>query len=115
MADKDNTPERRSTKRTTSKTQPYKACGGNCSLKINPHNQDEWYFAARTLLKTILADHNISYFELAERMAQRGLPGLQATAIKNRINRGRFSAAFLMQVVFVLEGDGVDLRGVKVR
>ena len=74
-----------------------------------------WHFAARTLVKTNMSDQFLSYTDLAQRLNALGVEHPGPLGIKNKINRGTFSAAFLMQVYWAMEIEMVDLKGIKVR
>ena len=58
-------------------------------------NQD-WAKEARTLLKAELKRKEVSYKELANQLTEAGTPETGAS-VANKISRGSFSAAFMIQ------------------
>ena len=56
----------------------------------------EWQERAKRLLKSQLAAHGVSYRDLAQRLEIIGIKESEAN-IANKISRGGFSAAFLLQ------------------
>jgi hypothetical protein len=56
----------------------------------------DWAKEARSLLKAELKRKEIGYKELAARLSDNGTPETEAS-ITNKIARGTFSAAFLLQ------------------
>jgi hypothetical protein len=58
--------------------------------------EDPWTLKARRLLKAELKRREISYPQLAERLAAMGVQETKAS-ITNKISRGAFTAAFLLQ------------------
>ena len=58
--------------------------------------EDPWSSKARGLLKAELKRREVSYAQLAERLAAIGVRETQAS-IANKISRGAFTAAFLLQ------------------
>lgn len=62
---------------------------------------------ARDLIKHLREDKELTYAQLAERLRAHGA-SLEERALINKINRGRFSFAFALQVLAAL--DVVNLR-----
>jgi len=60
-------------------------------------------------LKAELKRADVTYAELAERLAKHGLKGETVDSIKSKLARGTFAATFLLAVVAALEMDGVRL------
>jgi len=60
-----------------------------------PVNQD-WAKEARSLLKAELKRKEVGYKELANRLTDDGTPETEAS-VTNKISRGTFSAAFMIQ------------------
>lgn len=58
--------------------------------------EDEWAQKAQRLLKAELKRRDVSYQQLSERLAAMGASDSPA-AIANKISRGKFTAAFLLQ------------------
>jgi hypothetical protein len=61
----------------------------------------DWPERAKALLKAELKRRNISYRELAERLTKAGSPDSERN-IANKISRGGFTAAFLLQCLSVI-------------
>jgi hypothetical protein len=58
-------------------------------------NQD-WAKEARTLLKAELKRKEVGYKELSNKLTETGTPETEAS-VTNKISRGAFSAAFMLQ------------------
>jgi hypothetical protein len=58
--------------------------------------EDPWAMKARGLLKAELKRREVSYGQLVEKLAAIGVTETQAS-IANKISRGAFTAAFLLQ------------------
>lgn len=58
--------------------------------------EDAWAEHAKALLKSELKRKNVGYRELAERLTAMGIPETERN-IANKISRGGFTAAFLLQ------------------
>ena len=58
--------------------------------------EDVWADYAKALLKSELKRKNISYRDLAERLTTMGTPESERN-IANKISRGGFTAAFILQ------------------
>lgn len=71
--------------------------------------KDTWAEYAKGLLKSELKKRNISYRELAERLTEMGQPETERN-IANKISRGGFTAAFLLQCLRAVGCDNVELR-----
>lgn len=67
-----------------------------------------WEDRARLYLKAQIAKADITYEELAERLAARGVTD-SAAGIGNKLSRGTFMASWFLAVVAVLELEGVRL------
>ena len=61
----------------------------------------EWQDRARGLLRAELARRNVSQKELVERLARIGATETEKT-VSNKLIRGSFSAAFLLQCLDVI-------------
>lgn len=60
------------------------------------HMETDWPERAKSMLKAELKCRNVSYRELAERLTVMGSPDSDRN-IANKISRGGFTAAFLLQ------------------
>ena len=65
------------------------------SRKANPVNV-EWETRAKNLLKGELKRKGVTYAQLAEKLAGLDIPETERN-LNNKISRGGFSAAFLLQ------------------
>lgn len=63
--------------------------------------EDPWAITARGLLKAELKRREVSYPQLAEKLAAIGVTETQAS-IANKISRGTFTAAFLLQCMHAI-------------
>ncbi len=70
--------------------------------------QDQWAEHAKGLLKAELKKRNVSYRDLAERLTAMGIPESERN-IANKISRGGFTAAFLLQCLRAIGCDDVRI------
>ncbi len=70
--------------------------------------EDVWADQAKALLKSELKRKNVGYRELAERLAAMGTPETERN-IANKISRGGFTAAFLLQCFAAIGSQNVRL------
>lgn len=63
---------------------------------LMPKDEDEWHARVKSLLKAELKRRNVGYRELAEKLTAMGTPETERN-IANKISRGGFTAAFLIQ------------------
>ncbi len=63
--------------------------------------ESEWEAMAKGLLKAELKRRNVSYQELANKLAGIGVHETPAN-IANKISRGRFTAVFMLQCLSVI-------------
>jgi hypothetical protein len=64
---------------------------------------------ASRFLKAELKRANVTYAELADRLAKHGLKGETEASVKNKLLRGTFAATFLIATLAALELEGVHL------
>lgn len=69
--------------------------------------RDEWAEYAKRLLKAELKRRGVSYRQLADRLTEMGTPETERN-LSNKISRGGFTAAFMLQVLAAIGCD--DLR-----
>lgn len=81
------------------------------AMKTTP--DDEWLEHAKGLLKAELKKRGISYRDLADRLTEAGIPENERN-LTNKISRGSFTAAFLLQCLRVIGCDTVDIRHIPV-
>ncbi len=70
--------------------------------------EDPWADHAKALLKSELKRKNVSYRSLAERLTAMGVPESERN-IANKISRGGFTAAFLLQCFAAIGSQNVRL------
>ncbi len=75
---------------------------------MSEKTKDLWAERARNLLKGELARRGLSYEELATKLQQIGVEE-SANNLRSKINRGTFSAAFLLQVLNAIGCKSVDV------
>lgn len=63
--------------------------------------EDVWAERAKGLLKAELKRRNVSYRELAEKLTAQGTPETERN-LGNKISRGGFTAAFLIQCLVAI-------------
>lgn len=68
----------------------------------------EWDKTTKQLLKSELARRGISYDQLSTRLKAMNI-NVSKTNLSNKINRGTFSAAFLLQVLKAIGAKKIDL------
>ncbi len=76
---------------------------------MSEKTKDLWAERARNLLKGELARRGLSYEDLAMKLQKIGVEE-NANNLRSKINRGTFSAAFLLQVLQAVGATSVDLR-----
>ena len=74
------------------------------SLRKKPgaRTTDDWASLTKGLLKAELARRDVSYQQLAKLLAQLGIHDSPEN-LANKINRGRFSALFLVQCLEAID------------
>lgn len=70
----------------------------------------DWKARAKGVLKAELARQGMSYADLTKRLAEIGIKDNELN-IKNKIGRGSFTAAFLLQCLFAIDVHTVHLGG----
>lgn len=68
-----------------------------------------WEDAATTILCVALAKQRVSQVELARRLSS-GDTEVTVASIRNKLSRGTFSAAFLLQSLDAIGSRSIDLR-----
>jgi hypothetical protein len=68
----------------------------------------EWRDKAKTLLKVELKRRNVTYAQLVERLAAIGVRETEPN-IRNKLARGSFTAAFLLQVMAAINTKEIRL------
>lgn len=67
----------------------------------------DWELKAANLLKAELKRKGVTYAQLVERLAQLGVDEKEVN-VRNKLSRGKFTAAFLLQCLAAIETQ--DLR-----
>jgi len=65
-------------------------------------SEEEYADRAKRLLRTEMVRRNVGYDEMAKRLTMLGMPDT-AVNLRNKVNRGKFTAAFLLAVCDALE------------
>jgi len=65
-------------------------------------DQSEWEKRAANLLKAELKRKGVTYGQLAEKLSAIGINEKEAN-VANKLSRGKFSAAFMLQCLKVIE------------
>ncbi len=76
---------------------------------MSEKTKDLWAGRARNLLKGELARRGLSYEDLAVKLQKIGVEE-NANNLRSKINRGTFSAAFLLQVLQAIGASSIDVR-----
>lgn len=80
--------------------------------EFNKHN---WEVAAKVLLKSEILHREISYAQLSERMEKMGIPNVSPNNLRSKINRGSFSAAFLIQAFVAIGCDDINIKNLPIK
>lgn len=92
-----------------SRPRPLKSCiTFDESLAATVETEAEAQARVRDLIKELRDAQGLSYKELAARLARLG-ENLDARALNNRINRGSFSAGFLVLLLQALDSRSLDV------
>lgn len=67
-------------------------------------DRDDWETLAANLLKAELKRHGVTYAQLADKI------GEKEVNIRNKLSRGKFSAAFLLRALCAIEVHHVEIR-----
>jgi hypothetical protein len=78
------------------------------TFKENPATK-EYEERAKNLLKAELKRRGVTYAELATRLAEIGVTETERN-ITNKVSRGGFTAAFLIQCLTAIKCDAINLR-----
>lgn len=71
-------------------------------------NRNTWEEKAANLLKSQLKLKGVTYSQLVELLAEIGVNEKEAN-IRNKLSRGKFSAAFLLQCLTAIGSSGLSL------
>jgi len=78
-------------------------------------NKHDWEVGAKGLLKSEMLHREIDYAQLSKRMEKMGIPNTSPNNLKSKINRGSFSAAFLLQVLVAIGCDDINIKNLPIR
>ena len=70
--------------------------------------QSEWEARASNILKAELKRKGVTYAQLAERLADIGISEKEVN-VANKLSRGKFSAAFMLQCLSVIGSSHLHL------
>ncbi|MEQ9331069.1 DUF6471 domain-containing protein [Thalassobaculum sp.] len=68
----------------------------------------DWEAKARGLVRAEMARHNVTYSQLVERLESIGVHEDERN-LRNKVSRGKFTAAFLLQCLSALGATKLDL------
>lgn len=71
--------------------------------------QTEWESRVANLLKAELKRKGVTYSQLVDKLAEIGVEEKEVN-IRNKLSRGKFTAAFLVQCLEAIEVDYLQLR-----
>jgi len=71
--------------------------------------QSQWETKVANLLKAELKRKGVTYAQLVDKLAEIGINEKEAN-IKNKLSRGKFSAAFMMQCLESIDTFKIELR-----
>lgn len=75
-------------------------------VRVNQRRQDNWQELARRLLQSEMAFRDLSYKELAAKLDDE----FTHQSLTTKVNRGTFSASFLLRVLIAIGVENVDLK-----
>ena len=73
-------------------------------------SEDEWGERAKRMIRTEMVRHGVSYEALAERLAMLGAHETPVN-LRNKMSRGKFTAAFMLLCCEALGCKSLDLNG----
>lgn len=68
----------------------------------------DWEDAAKRLLRAEMAKRGVTYAQLVERLCEIGVPEDERN-VRNKVSRGKFTAAFLLQCFKAMGARQVDI------
>ncbi|NNH79186.1 hypothetical protein HLH17_16335 [Acinetobacter sp. ANC 5380] len=72
-------------------------------------NNNEWKIYTKSLLKSEIARSNLNYSDVVERLEKMGIHETPQN-LSNKINRGTFSATFLLQVLKAIQCSELNVK-----
>lgn len=70
--------------------------------------QNEWEIRAANLLKAELRRKGVTYAKLVEKLGEIGIEEKEVN-VRNKLSRGKFSSAFLLQCLTAIETEHLHL------
>jgi len=71
-------------------------------------DRSKWEDRAANLLKGELKRHGVSYADLVKKLSKVGVDDVEAN-IKNKLSRGKFTAAFMLACLAAVGAERLDL------
>lgn len=71
-------------------------------------DKTDWEMKAANLLKAELKRKGVTYSQLVERLAEIGVDEKEVN-VRNKLSRGKFTAAFLLQCLQAVDSEGLRL------
>jgi hypothetical protein len=71
----------------------------------------EWQTFVKGMLKAEMKRHNVTYEQLAERLAGIGAPTASAQVLRTKVSRGGFSAVFFIQCLRAMGVRSIQIGG----
>lgn len=68
----------------------------------------DWEAKARGIIRGEMARQNVTYAQLVERLAEIGVQEDERN-LRNKVSRGKFTAAFLLQCMSAMEARSISL------
>jgi Domain of unknown function (DUF6471) len=78
-------------------------------LRTTRHSRDAWEMKAANLLKAELKRKGVTYTQLVEKLAGIGVDEKEVN-VRNKLARGKFTAAFLLQCLSAIEVREMQIR-----
>ena len=88
---------------------PADELGGEVVVEVS----QEWLEVVRQCVLREMLLHKISYGELAKNLAKQGGEGFTPEALRERVERGDFSAGFLIRLLRAMGSDVLDLSSLR--
>jgi hypothetical protein len=80
----------------------------NYRMESTVDSEDKWTMEARRVIKSLMARNGLDYQTLADKLNMAGVPTNQRQ-LTNKVNRGTFSFAFVLQLMAALEVKNIDI------
>ena len=73
-----------------------------------PNDKKVWEGLAKNTLRAAMMQRGVSYAALAERLEEVGVQDNEVN-LRNKVARGRFTAVFLMQCLYALDAEWINI------